>query len=49
MTERMDDNQPKSDRLTWVEPEISTLAIEETAAFSGPGPDGGAFPDCTSS
>ena len=50
MTERMEDNQPKSDRLAWVEPEISTLAVEETAAFSGVGADGGAQgPDCTKS
>lgn len=48
MTERMEDKQ--AERLSWIEPEISTLAIEETAAFNGPGPDGGAeAPDCTSS
>ncbi|WP_343519279.1 hypothetical protein [Sphingomonas sp.] len=46
----MEDTQRTSDRLAWVEPEISTLAIEETAAFSGVGPDGGVQgPDCTSS
>lgn len=49
MTERMEDNQPKSDRLTWVEPEITTLAVEETAGFSGTGSDGGPYPDCTRS
>lgn len=46
MTEHMEANQ---DRLTWVEPEISTLAIEETAGLPFPGGDGGGNPDCTNS
>jgi hypothetical protein len=40
------DNQQKA---AWVEPEISTLAIEETAGLPFPGGDGGANPDCTNS
>lgn len=50
MTKHLEDTQLKSDRLAWVEPEISTLAVEETAAFSGVGADGGTQgPDCTKS
>lgn len=49
MTERMEDDQPKSERLTWVEPEISTLAVEETAGFRGNGGDGGGYVGCTRS
>ncbi|HSX56238.1 MAG TPA: hypothetical protein VLG14_13130 [Sphingomonas sp.] len=50
MIERMEDKQPKSERLTWVEPEISTLAIEETAGVNGVGSDGNpANVDCTRS
>ncbi|WP_447727330.1 hypothetical protein [Sphingomonas koreensis] len=49
MTKHMEDNQPKSDRLAWVEPEISTLAVEETAGFNGAGADASPYPDCTRS
>lgn len=49
MTKHLEDNQPKSDRLAWVEPEISTLAVEETAGLPTVGTDGGAAPDCTKS
>jgi hypothetical protein len=33
----------------WIEPEISELAVPETAGFPGIGGDGGAFFDCTRS
>lgn len=31
----------------WIEPEIRTLPVEETANNPGSGADGGGFADCT--
>lgn len=47
MTDRIDIEQPAAELRNWVEPEISVLAIEETAAINGRGADGGRFVDCT--
>lgn len=47
MTDRIEAEQPVSELRSWVEPEISVLAIEETAGFPGRGADGGRFVDCT--
>jgi hypothetical protein len=47
MTDRNETEQPASALRSWVEPEISVLAIEETAAINGRGADGGRFVDCT--
>jgi hypothetical protein len=47
MTDRIDAEQPVAELRNWVEPEISVLAIEETAGFPGRGADGGRFTDCT--
>lgn len=33
----------------WIEPEITELAVEETAGFPARGSDGGRFVDCTRS
>lgn len=49
MTDRNDIEQPTAELRSWVEPEISVLAIEETAGFPGRGFDGGRFVDCTRS
>jgi hypothetical protein len=34
---------------TWIEPEIRTLDVAETAGFPNRGRDGGRFVDCTRS
>ncbi len=47
MTDRIETAQPVSELRNWVEPEISVLAIEETAGVTGRGADGGRFVDCT--
>lgn len=48
MTDRIKADQPMSELRNWVEPEISVLAIEETAGFPGRGADGGVQGvDCT--
>ncbi|MFN4096422.1 MAG: hypothetical protein ACK4GG_06620 [Sphingomonas sp.] len=47
MTDRNEIETPKAELRSWVEPEISVLAIEETAGFPGRGADGGRFVDCT--
>ena len=47
MTDRNDIETPTAELRNWVEPEISMLAIEETAGFPGRGADGGRFVDCT--
>jgi hypothetical protein len=47
MTDRNDIEQPVTELRTWIEPEISALAIDETAGFPGRGADGGRFVDCT--
>lgn len=33
----------------WIEPEVSELAVPETAGFPGVGGDGGVHADCTRS
>ncbi|HQV02277.1 MULTISPECIES: hypothetical protein [unclassified Novosphingobium] len=33
----------------WIEPEVSTLEIDETHTFPNNGADGSPFPDCTRS
>ena len=47
MTDRIEGKEPVSELRSWVEPEISVLAIEETAGFPGRGADGGRNVDCT--
>ena len=47
MTDRNEIETPTAELRNWVEPEISMLAIEETAGFPGRGADGGRFVDCT--
>lgn len=43
-----DNNAPLiDDRAEWVDPEISTLALSETAMMPGRGFDRGNFRDCT--
>lgn len=49
MTDRNDIEQPVAALRTWVEPEIATLAIEETAGLPTVGFDGGPKADCTKS
>jgi hypothetical protein len=50
MTDRIGTEQPVSELRSWIEPEISVLAIEETAGFPGVGMDGSVVgPDCTQS
>jgi hypothetical protein len=40
----------RTGRLKWVEPEVRTLEVKETALFTRIGPDGGhVAPDCTHS
>lgn len=41
MTDRIVTEQPASELRSWIEPEISVLAIEETAGLTGTGLDGG--------
>jgi hypothetical protein len=43
--------KPTTDAMLakWIEPEISTLDIDETQLFPGTGGDGSPFPDCTRS
>lgn len=41
------DNKNSKDLAEWVEPEIRTLPVEETAGNPGMGSDGGGFADCT--
>lgn len=36
-------------RSEWIEPEITTLEIDETALIPNVGADGSPFPDCTRS
>ncbi|MFM5949981.1 MAG: hypothetical protein ACKOPM_12280 [Novosphingobium sp.] len=33
----------------WIEPQVSTLEIDETQTFPNAGADGSPFPDCTRS
>jgi hypothetical protein len=50
MTDRIGTEQPASELRSWIEPEISVLAIEETAGVNGVGGDGNpTFPDSTRS
>lgn len=49
MIDRNNIEQPTTELRSWVEPEISALAIEETAGFPGRGFDGGPNVDCTRS
>ncbi len=39
----------KIQKESWIEPEIQTLDISETAGFPNRGGDGGRFVDCTRS
>jgi hypothetical protein len=36
-----------AERREWVEPEVSELPVEDTAAHVGLGGDGSPIPDCT--
>jgi len=50
MTDRIEAEQPVPALRSWVEPEISVLAIEETAGVNGRGGDGNPiWPDSTRS
>lgn len=42
-----EDTKDMSTLAEWIEPEVRTLAAEETAGFPGIGSDGGGFFDCT--
>ena len=35
------------DKTEWVDPEVRTLDVSETASRPGVGTDGGSFADCT--
>lgn len=41
------DDKKDTPLAEWVEPEIRTLPVEETAGNPGVGGDGGGFFDCT--
>jgi hypothetical protein len=44
------EKQGETERKAWIEPEVRTLEVRDTAIFLGRGPDGGVRnPDCTRS
>jgi hypothetical protein len=42
-------NNTETKLAAWIEPQVSTLEIDETHTFPNLGADGSPFPDCTRS
>lgn len=42
-------NNTDATLAAWIEPQVSTLEIDETHTFPAAGADGSPFPDCTRS